>query len=149
MHRYDDQWWIGATVHGPHGDHSFGNWTWDHNGIEVKWFAIVILWKFSCGRQCTYLWICNQVWLDEERAERLARTELPHFPERPGGIFYHKDKDPKYKLYLKISTILWNLHSGYLWIWCLALEWLGLSTDSQVMSLIIITNSWWSLIKRS
>ena len=91
--------------------------------------------------------LCNQVRLDEGRAERLARTELPHFPERPGGIFYHKDKDPKYKLYLKISTILWNLHSGYLWIWCLALEWLGLSTDSQVMKLTIIMMSrWWSLI---
>jgi len=36
--QYGDQWWIGATVHGPHGDHNFGNWTWDHNGIEVKWF---------------------------------------------------------------------------------------------------------------
>merc|ERR1711973_1070382 len=36
--QYGDQWWIGATVHGPHGDHNYGNWTWDHNGIEVKWF---------------------------------------------------------------------------------------------------------------
>ena len=31
--------------------------------------------------------------MDEERAERLARAELPYFPERPGGILYHKDKD--------------------------------------------------------
>ena len=55
--RYGDQWWIGATVHGPHGDHNYGNWTWDHNGIEVKWFVIVILWYFSSLVPRTY--ICN------------------------------------------------------------------------------------------
>merc|ERR1712212_365796 len=36
--QYGDQWWIGATVHGPHGDHQYGNWTWDHNGAEISWF---------------------------------------------------------------------------------------------------------------
>merc|ERR1719400_2876803 len=36
--QYDDQWWIGATVHGPHGDHNYGNWTWDHSGAEIAWY---------------------------------------------------------------------------------------------------------------
>merc|ERR1719309_671422 len=36
--QWESQWWIGAHVHGPHGDHNFGNWTWDHNGAEVSWF---------------------------------------------------------------------------------------------------------------
>merc|ERR1712126_131036 len=36
--QYDDQWWIGATVHGPHGEHSYGNWTWDHSGAEITWY---------------------------------------------------------------------------------------------------------------
>jgi len=36
--QYDDQWWIGATVHGPHGDHNYGNWTWDHTGTEITWY---------------------------------------------------------------------------------------------------------------
>jgi len=35
---YGDQWWIGATVDGPHGDHNWGHWTWDHNGEDVTWF---------------------------------------------------------------------------------------------------------------
>jgi len=35
---YDDQWWIGATVDGPHGDHNWGHWTWDHNGNDVTWY---------------------------------------------------------------------------------------------------------------
>ena len=35
--RYDSQWWIGAHVYGPHGDHNWGNWTWDNNGLEVAW----------------------------------------------------------------------------------------------------------------
>ena len=39
IQRYDDQWWIGATVHGPHGDHNYGNWTWDHTGTEITWFT--------------------------------------------------------------------------------------------------------------
>jgi len=36
--QWESQWWIGAHVYGPHGDHNFGNWTWDHTGTEVKWF---------------------------------------------------------------------------------------------------------------
>ena len=37
--RYGDQWWIGATVHGPHNDHQWGNWLWDHNGQEIAWWV--------------------------------------------------------------------------------------------------------------
>merc|ERR1712077_9584 len=37
-YKYDDQWWIGATVHGHHSDHHWGNWTWDHTGTEVQWY---------------------------------------------------------------------------------------------------------------
>jgi len=36
--QWESQWWIGAHVSGPHGDHNFGNWTWDHSGTEVSWF---------------------------------------------------------------------------------------------------------------
>ena len=42
MQRYDDQWWIGATVHGPHGDHNYGNWTWDHTGTEITWYGNIL-----------------------------------------------------------------------------------------------------------
>ena len=35
--QYNSQWWIGAHVFGHHGDHNWGNWTWDHNGVEVSW----------------------------------------------------------------------------------------------------------------
>merc|ERR1712080_800772 len=36
--QYLDQWWIGATVNGPHGDHQWGNWTWDHTGTSIEWY---------------------------------------------------------------------------------------------------------------
>merc|ERR1712080_234181 len=36
--KWGDQWWIGATVNGPHDDHQWGNWTWDHTGTSVEWF---------------------------------------------------------------------------------------------------------------
>merc|ERR1712095_26484 len=36
--KFDDQWWIGATCHGRHSEHNWGNWTWDHNGEEVGWY---------------------------------------------------------------------------------------------------------------
>merc|ERR1719334_1940997 len=36
--QWEDQWWIGATVSGRHGDHNWGNWTWDHTGGEIKWY---------------------------------------------------------------------------------------------------------------
>merc|ERR1719430_1655418 len=36
--RYGDQWWIGATVHGPHGDHNWGDWKWDHTDVEIEWY---------------------------------------------------------------------------------------------------------------
>ena len=35
---YDFQWWIGATCHGHHDDHNWGNWTWDHAGTELTWY---------------------------------------------------------------------------------------------------------------
>merc|ERR1712000_135996 len=37
-HNYDDQWWIGATVQGEHGDHNWGNWVWDHSNTSVDWY---------------------------------------------------------------------------------------------------------------
>jgi len=37
-YNFQDQWWIGATVHGPHGDHNQGNWLWDHGNKTVTWF---------------------------------------------------------------------------------------------------------------
>merc|ERR1712127_1140899 len=36
--QYDDQWWIGATVSGPHDDHQWGDWRWDHSGAEISWY---------------------------------------------------------------------------------------------------------------
>merc|ERR1711890_113179 len=36
--QWGDQWWIGATVNGPHSDHQYGNWTWDHTGTSLDWF---------------------------------------------------------------------------------------------------------------
>merc|ERR1712055_167245 len=36
--QYDEQWWIGATVWGPHNEHHYGNWTWDKTGEEMEWF---------------------------------------------------------------------------------------------------------------
>ena len=35
--RWDKQWWIGATVHGSHSEHNWGNWTWDIDGSELQW----------------------------------------------------------------------------------------------------------------
>merc|ERR1712134_86171 len=37
-YNFRDQWWIGATCQGPHGDHNQGHWTWDHCGSDVQWF---------------------------------------------------------------------------------------------------------------
>jgi len=37
-YNFQDQWWIGATCQGPHGDHNQGHWTWDHCGSDVQWF---------------------------------------------------------------------------------------------------------------
>merc|ERR1712240_623214 len=45
--QYLDQWWIGATVHGRHGQHNWGNWTWDHSGGEIKWMYLVS--EFTIG----------------------------------------------------------------------------------------------------
>jgi len=36
--KYDDQWWIGAHVEGPHSDHNQGNWIWDHSNTTVEWY---------------------------------------------------------------------------------------------------------------
>merc|ERR1711931_203098 len=36
--QWEDQWWIGATVDGPHSEHQYGNWTWDNSGAEIEWF---------------------------------------------------------------------------------------------------------------
>ena len=36
-YRWDKQWWIGATVHGSHSEHNWGNWTWDIDGSELQW----------------------------------------------------------------------------------------------------------------
>merc|ERR1711962_417240 len=36
--QWEDQWWIGATVSGRHGDHNWGNWTWDHSGGEIRYY---------------------------------------------------------------------------------------------------------------
>jgi len=36
--QYSTQWWLGAHVSGPHGDHNWGHWTWDQTGVEVTWF---------------------------------------------------------------------------------------------------------------
>merc|ERR1711892_195284 len=36
--QWSEQWWIGASVSGRHGDHNWGNWTWDHAGSEVEWY---------------------------------------------------------------------------------------------------------------
>merc|ERR1711970_1438913 len=36
--KYDDQWWIGATVYGPHSDHNWGNRIWDHENTTIEWY---------------------------------------------------------------------------------------------------------------
>jgi len=36
--KFGDQWWLGAKVNGPHGDHNWGNWQWEHSGAAVAWY---------------------------------------------------------------------------------------------------------------
>merc|ERR1711914_62627 len=37
-YNFQDQWWIGATCNGPHGEHNQGNWVWDHSNTTVEWY---------------------------------------------------------------------------------------------------------------
>ena len=82
--RYGDQWWIGATVHGPHGEHQYGNWTWDHNGVEIAWWDCHHHLHHHRHHRHHHNHHHYKVWLDEKRAERLAWSKLPDIPQGPG-----------------------------------------------------------------